>query len=41
MMMNGEVLVRTKKRKAYGIGIGLDNGFNPTFTAKLYWRIGK
>lgn len=41
MMMNGEMLVRTKKRKAYGVGIGLDNRFNPTFTAKLYWRIGK
>jgi len=39
MMMNGEVLVRTKKRKIYGIGIGLDNEINPTFTAKLYWRI--
>jgi hypothetical protein len=41
MMMNGEMLLRTKKRKAYGVGIGLDNRFNPTFTAKLYWRIGK
>ena len=41
MMMNGEMLIRTKKRKAYGVGIGLDNRFNPTFTAKLYWRIGK
>lgn len=41
MVLNGEMLVRTKKRKAYGMGIGLDNNLSPTFTAKIYWRIGK
>ena len=41
MVLNGEMLVRTKKRKAYGMGIGLDNNLSPTFTAKIYWSIGK
>jgi len=41
MVLNGEMLVRTKKRKVYGVGIGLDNTLSPTFTAKIYWRIGK
>jgi len=41
MVLNSEMLVRTKKRKAYGIGMGLDNGFNPIYSAKFYWKIGK
>jgi hypothetical protein len=41
MVLNGEMLVRTKKRKAYGVGIGLDNNLSSNFTAKIYWRIGK
>ena len=39
--LNGELLFVNKKRQAYGFGLGLNNNFDPIYTARLYWKIGK
>jgi hypothetical protein len=39
--INGEILYVNKKRDAYGFGIGLNPDFQPIFTGRIYWRIGK
>ena len=39
--INGELLYINKKRDAYGFGIGLNPDFQPIFTGRIYWKIGK
>ena len=39
--LSGELLFVNKKRQAYGFGLGLNNNFDPIYTARLYWKIGK
>jgi len=39
--LNGELLFVNKKRQAYGFGLGINNNFQPIYTARLYWKIGK
>ena len=39
--INGELLYINKKRNAYGFGIGLNPDFQPVYTARMYWKIGK
>ena len=39
--INGEVLYVNKKRDAYGFGIGLNPDFQPVYTVRMYWKIGK
>ena len=39
--INGEFLYVNKKRNAYGFGIGLDPNFQPIYTVRMYWKIGK
>jgi hypothetical protein len=39
--INGELLYINKKRQAYGFGIGLNPDFQPIFTGRIYWKIGK
>ena len=39
--LNGELLFVNKKRQAYGFGLGLNNNFDPIYTVRLYWKIGK
>jgi len=39
--INGELLYINKKRNAYGFGIGLNPNFQPVYTARMYWKIGK
>ena len=39
--INGELLYINKKRNAYGFGVGVDQNFQPIFTGRLYWKIGK
>ena len=39
--INGELLYRGKKRNAYGIGVGLNPQFEPIYTFKIFWKIGK
>ena len=35
------LLFKTKKKQIYGIGVGLDQNFSPTFVGSMYWKIGK
>ena len=39
--INGELLYVNKKRDAYGFGVGLNPDFQPIFTGRIYWKIGK
>ena len=39
--INAELLYVNKKRDAYGFGIGLNPDFQPIFTGRIYWKIGK
>jgi len=39
--INGELLYINKKRNAYGFGIGLNPQFQPVYTVRMYWKIGK
>ena len=39
--VNGELMYVNKKRNAYGFGVGVDQNFQPIFTGRLYWKIGK
>ncbi len=39
--INGELLYVNKKRDAYGFGIGLNPDFQPIYTIRMYWKIGK
>ena len=39
--INGEFLYVNKKRNAYGFGVGLDPNFQPIYTVRMYWKIGK
>jgi len=39
--INGELLYVNKKRNAYGFGIGLNPDFQPVYTVRMYWKIGK
>ena len=39
--INGEFLYVNKKRDAYGFGIGLNPQFQPVYTVRMYWKIGK
>ena len=39
--INGELLYVNKKRQAYGFGVGLNPDFQPVYTVRMYWKIGK
>ncbi len=39
--INAELLYVNKKRQAYGFGVGVNNEFQPIYTGRLYWKIGK
>ena len=39
--LGGQLLYRTKKKNAYGFGIGVNQEFNPVFSGTLYWRLNK
>ena len=39
--INGEFLYVNKKRNAYGFGVGLNPDFQPIYTVRMYWKIGK
>jgi hypothetical protein len=36
-----ELLLRTKNKQAYGLGVGVDGNLRPTLSLKTYWKIGK
>lgn len=39
--LSGELLYRTKNKHAYGFGLGVDNNFQPIYSGRIYWKIGK
>jgi len=39
--INAELLYINKKRQSYGFGVGLNPDFQPIYTGRLYWKIGK
>ena len=39
--LGSEFMLRTKKKQAYGVGIGLNNEFQPVAGFKMYWKLGK
>lgn len=39
--VGAELLYRTKNKKAYSIGIGINQQLSPVVSGKIYWKIGK
>ena len=39
--INGELIYVNKKRNAYGVGIGLNPQWQPIYTFRMYWKLGK
>ena len=39
--IGGEFLYRSRKSKAFGVGLGLNNNFEPIITGKVYWKLGR
>jgi len=36
-----ELLLRTKKKSVYGLGVGIDGNLQPNISLRIYWKIGK
>jgi hypothetical protein len=36
-----ELLLRTKGKQVYGVGVGIDGDIQPTLSLRTYWKIGK
>lgn len=39
--IGGEVLLRTRKKTIYGLGLGINQSFQPALSGRMYWKIGK
>jgi len=39
--LGGKLLLRTKKKQIYGLGIGINPNFQPVLSGSMYWKIGK
>ena len=39
--VGGSILYRTKKKKVFGVGIGLNDQFQPMISTQFLWKIGK
>jgi hypothetical protein len=39
--LGAEMLYKTKKKQAYGLGIGVNQNFQPVITGRIFWKIGK
>jgi len=39
--LGGGLLYKTKNKKVYGFGAGINQNFQPVVSASLYWKIGK
>jgi hypothetical protein len=35
----GELLLRNKKERIYGVGLGINNNFEPILTFKMSWKV--
>ena len=36
-----EMIIRTKNKNAYGLGVGIDGNLQPNISLRIYWKIGK
>ena len=39
--VGGSILLRTKKKQAFGLGIGLNDQFQPIISTQFLWKLGK
>ena len=39
--IGGELLFRSKRKKVYGIGLGLNQTLEPVISARMMWKLGK
>jgi hypothetical protein len=39
--VGGEFMFKNKQRNMYGIGVGVNQNLQPTFSGRMYWKIGK
>ena len=39
--IGGELLFRSKRKKVYGIGLGLNQTLEPVISARMLWKLGK
>ena len=39
--LGGELMLKTKKKQIYGLGIGVNQNFEPILSGRMYWKIGK
>tara|TARA_R110001606_G_scaffold150312_4_gene290414 strand:- start:5618 stop:6073 length:456 start_codon:yes stop_codon:yes gene_type:complete len=39
--IGGEFLFKSKKRTAFGLGLGINRNFRLSLMGKLYWKLGK
>lgn len=39
--IGGELLFNSRKKTAFGIGVGVNQEFKPVFNGRLYWKLGK
>jgi len=39
--IGGELMYKTKKKQLYGLGIGVNQEFQPVLSGRLLWKIGK
>ena len=38
--VGGELLYKNKKKQMYGLGLGVNQNFQPVISGRLYWKIG-
>jgi len=39
--IGGELLYRAKNKRIYGMGLGINQNFQPLISGKLYWKFGR
>lgn len=39
--IGGEILLKTRKRTMYGLGLGIDQSLQPALSGRMYWKLGK
>ena len=39
--LGGELLYKTKSKQVYGVGVGVNQDFQPVLGFSMYWKIGK
>lgn len=39
--LGGELVYRSKRKKVYGLGLGVNQNLQPVVTGRIFWKIGK